>query len=191
MSMAEYLVAGLGNPGDRYERTRHNIGFRVIDALCDRWGAKVQKIVDHADTRSGTIEGIDVVLVKPLCYMNQSGPPIYRTAVCCGVPLSRVIAIHDDMDLVFGRIKIKEKGGSAGHKGIQSIIDTFQDDGFIRIRMGIGHPPAGVSGPDYVLSAFSADENERLPEWLQKACDAVATILCRGTTDGMNRFNRA
>lgn len=189
--MAEYLVAGLGNPGNRYERTRHNIGFRVIDALCDSCGAKVQEIVDVADIRSGIIEGIEILLVKPLCYMNQSGPPIYRTALCYGVPLSRVIAIHDDMDLVFGRIKIKEKGGSAGHKGIQSIIDTFQDDRFIRIRMGIGRPPAGVSGPDYVLSAFNAEENEHLPEWLNTACDAVATILCRGTRDGMSRFNRA
>ncbi|WP_035257412.1 aminoacyl-tRNA hydrolase [Desulfatirhabdium butyrativorans] len=189
--MPEYLVAGLGNPGERYARTRHNIGFRVIDALCETCRTKEPAITDGAEIRSGTIEGIDVLLVKPLCYMNQSGPPIFRAAGSYGVPLSRVIAIHDDMDLVFGRIKIKEKGGSAGHKGIQSIIDTFQDDGFIRIRMGIGHPPAGVSGPDHVLSAFSADESERLPEWLRKACDAVATILCRGTTDGMNRFNRA
>lgn len=189
--MPEYLIAGLGNPGDRYAQTRHNIGFCVIDALCGSYRTKAHTITDEVEIRRGTIEGIDVLLVKPLCYMNQSGPPIFRAAGFYGVPLSRVIAIHDDMDLVFGRIKIKEKGGSAGHKGIQSIIDTFQDDGFIRIRMGIGHPPAGVSGSDHVLSAFSADENKRLPEWLKKACDAVATILCRGTGDGMNRFNRA
>lgn len=189
--MPEYLIAGLGNPGARYARTRHNVGFRVLDQLGGRFRLKAQHSSDESDIRNGTIEGIDVLLVKPLCYMNQSGPPIFRAAGCWGVPLSRVIAIHDDMDLVFGRIKIKEKGGSAGHKGIQSIIDTFQDDAFIRIRMGIGHPPAGVPGPDYVLSAFDADENERLPEWLNTACDAVATILCRGTRDGMNRFNRA
>ena len=191
MDLPEYLVAGLGNPGSRYARTRHNIGFRLVDALCDRCGGIHTLAKESSEIRIGTIEGIAVGLIKPLCYMNCSGPPIAQLADFWDVPPSRVIVVHDDMDLMFGKIKIKEKGGSGGHKGVQSIIDTFQNDGFIRVRLGIGHPPAGVSGPDYVLSAFSEAEERMLPVVLKTACDAVVTILCRGTKEAMNRFHRS
>lgn len=187
----EYLVVGLGNPGSRYAQTRHNIGFRLVDALCNRCGCTTPLPQETSEIRTGTIEGMFIGLIKPLTYMNCSGPPIAQVADFCGVPPSRVIVVHDDMDLVFGRIKIKEKGGSGGHKGVQSIIDTFEDDGFIRVRLGIGHPPTGVSGPDYVLSAFSEAEEQMLPLVLKTACDAVVTILCRGTKEAMNRFHRS
>ncbi|MEW6260480.1 MAG: aminoacyl-tRNA hydrolase [Thermodesulfobacteriota bacterium] len=189
--MPEYLLAGLGNPGTRYARTRHNIGFRLVDTLGERYGCSNILPMETSEIRIGTIEGIAVGLIKPLTYMNCSGPPIVQFADFCGVPPSRVIVVHDDMDLVFGKIKIKEKGGSGGHKGVQSIIDAFLNDGFIRVRLGIGHPPAGVSGPDYVLSAFCEAEERLLPGVLKTACDAVVTILCRGTKEAMNRFHRS
>lgn len=189
--MPEYLVAGLGNPGKGYALTRHNIGFRLVDALCDRYGCVSTLPMETSDIRTATIEGIAVGMIKPLTFMNCSGSPIAQFADFCGVPPSRVIVVHDDMDLEFGRIKIKEKGGSGGHKGVQSIIDAFQNDGFIRVRLGIGHPPAGVSGPDYVLSTFDETEERMLPLVLKTACDAVVTILCRGTKEAMNRFHRS
>jgi PTH1 family peptidyl-tRNA hydrolase len=123
-------------------------------------------------------------------FMNRSGPPVHQLSKFMGICIRDLIIIHDDMDLDFGRIKIKEKGGHGGHKGIKSLIDVFEEDNFIRLRMGIGHPEPGVSVIDHVLGRFDPDKEEKLNQLFTRARDAVVTVLCKGTKEGMNAFNR-
>jgi PTH1 family peptidyl-tRNA hydrolase len=141
-------------------------------------------------TGHGCIENIKVFLVKPIEFMNRSGPPIHLLSKFMGICIRDIIVIHDDMDIDFGRIKIKEKGGHGGHKGIKSLIDTFEGDDFVRLRMGIGHPDPGVSVIDHVLGRFDPDKEKNTDLLFTQAREAIVTILCKGTKEGMNAFNR-
>ncbi len=183
------LVAGLGNPGDSYKMTRHNAGFMVIDELADAFSISLEKRKYDAVFGRGFIEDIEVVLVKPMSFMNRSGPPIQKIAKYFNISCEDMLVIHDDIDLAFGRLKIKEKGGHGGHKGLRSLIDTFGGGDFARIRIGIGRPEAGVSVVDYVLGRFNFDESKILEQIIARARDAAVTTLCKGTREGMNRFN--
>ena len=183
------LIAGLGNPGDTYARTRHNSGFMVVDALSDEFSIPVEKKKFEAVYGRGTINGIDVVLAKPMAYMNRSGPPVQNLSNYFRVLRKDLLVIYDDIDLAFGRLKINVKGGDGGHKGIRSIIDSFGGDDIPRLRIGVGRSESGISVSDYVLGRFSDMEKENLDRMIKTARDAAVTILCDGITEGMNRFN--
>jgi PTH1 family peptidyl-tRNA hydrolase len=185
-----YLVAGLGNPGRQYEKTRHNVGFMIIDKLAEKNDIPIGRLKFNASFNRGCIAGREVVLAKPQAFMNRSGPPLYALAGFFKIPPAAMIVIHDDIDLAFDRLKIKEKGGDGGHKGIRSIIQAFGDDQFIRLRVGVGRPSPDSDAAEYVLNGFSSDEKAVLGSTIEKACDAVETILTEGIIEGMNRFNR-
>lgn len=185
-----YLVAGLGNPGSKYTRTRHNVGFMVVDALADRYEISVQRSKFDVIYGRGTIEGIDVILAKPQAYMNRSGPPLRQLADYFRIQREAVVVIHDDIDLAFERLKIKEKGGDGGHKGIRSLIQAFGGDQFVRLRVGVGRSQTSGDVIDHVLGQFCYDERSALGDILQKATEAIATILSKGTKEGMNRYNQ-
>lgn len=183
------LIAGLGNPGRKYETTRHSAGFLVIDKLASEYSIPLGSRKFKTEYGRGKIRGNDVILAKPMAYMNRSGPPTRQLATYFRIHSEAVLVIHDDIDLAFGRIKIKVKGGHGGHKGIQSLIDAFGDGDFTRLRIGIGRSGTGATVEKHVLSRFHPQESEMLDRIIQRARDAVVTILCEGTKAGMNRFN--
>ncbi len=186
-----FMIIGLGNPGHKYSKTRHNIGFEVIDALSREFVISLKMHPANARVGAGKIEGRGVVLVQPMAYMNLSGNPVYQLAQSFGLSCEDILIVHDDMDLAFGRIKIKEKGGSGGHNGIQSLIDAFGGGDFTRLRMGIGRPEEGMNAVDHVLSSFKLEESKMLEHIISRARDAAVTVLCNGAKEGMNRFNRS
>ena len=183
------LVVGLGNPGKKYEDTRHNAGFMVVDRLAQDSGISLNKAKFDAVFGRGAIENIDVILAKPMAFMNRSGPPAQQLAHFFRIQSRQMLVIHDDIDLAFGRIKIKEKGGHGGHNGIRSIMDAFGGGDFSRLRIGVGRSEAGESVTDHVLGRFSADKAEILSRIISGARDAAVEILSNGTKAGMNLFN--
>jgi PTH1 family peptidyl-tRNA hydrolase len=184
------LVAGLGNPGEAYADTRHNIGFRVIDHIVQRrrffWERSSAELV----CARGRMGGTEVLLAKPMAFMNRSGPPLLALAQEFRIQAREIVVIHDDIDLAFGRVKIQEKGGSGGHRGLGSIIAAFDTQKFIRLRLGIGRPANSAEVVDYVLGKFTPDEAGRLGALLTVADNAVETVLNQGTMTGMNVFNK-
>jgi len=185
------LVVGLGNPGVDYRHTRHNAGFLAIDAIADTHGFIGGSTTMDGDiwVARGRIGPFDVLIAKPLAFMNRSGSPILRLADHFGLSCKDLLVVHDDIDLELGRVKIKEKGGDGGHRGISSLIDAFGRNDFIRLRIGISRPQPGVSVTDHVLGRFTAEEENILTETLDQVQRAVDTILQDGTTVAMNRFN--
>jgi len=185
-----YLVAGLGNPGPAYVGTRHNAGFMVLDALAEAYKIAVQRLKFNVLFGRGRIEGNNVLLAKPQAFMNRSGPPLRLLADYFGIQREAMVIVHDDIDLAFQRLKIKEKGGDGGHRGIRSVIDAFGGGDFARVRVGVGRSEGNADVVDHVLSDFDRHEQEALNQFLQRASQAVVTILCQGTKVGMNRFNQ-
>ena len=183
------LIVGLGNPGKKYHETRHNIGFMVIDEIADSLSVSVDKNTFNAQIGQGVIEDIRIILVKPQSFMNLSGQPVRRLADYYRIQGRDMVVIHDDIDLAFGRIKIKEKGGHGGHKGIKSLSDTFGGGEFVRVRMGVGRSDSGIEVSNYVLGKFSKQEQKELQILIQRGKDAVISVLCRGTKESMNQFN--
>ena len=183
------LVVGLGNPGDTYLKTRHNAGFMVVDEVAEAFSIPLVKRKFDTIFGRGSIDGVEVILIKPMAFMNLSGPPVLKIANYFKILCEDMLAIHDDIDLAFGRLKINEKGGDGGHKGVRSLMDAFGGGDFVRLRVGVGRPEARISAADYVLNGFSAKEIEVLDQITTKARDAVVTILCKGTKEGMNGFN--
>jgi len=184
-----YFIAGLGNPGDKYQGTRHNIGFAVIEALACAYDIRLGKKKFDAVYGKGLIKNKEVILVKPLAYMNRSGIPIQRLMAFYKIWFKDLLVIHDDIDLTFGRIKIKMKGGHGGHNGVRSIMDTCGNDEFTRVRVGIGRSEKGASVTNHVLERFQESDEDRLKQIVARSRDAVVTILCEGTREGMNRYN--
>jgi len=183
------LIAGLGNPGPAYENTRHNAGFMPINKLADDFGIAVDKKKYDTSFGRGSIENVDVVLATPMAFMNRSGPPLQQLAHFFKIPSEDLIVVHDDIDLAFGRLKIKEKGGHGGHKGIRSLMDAFGGGNFVRLRIGVGRSQAGNNVSDHVLGTFAKSDAKRVDEIITRARDAVVTILSKGTKFGMNTFN--
>jgi PTH1 family peptidyl-tRNA hydrolase len=183
------LVVGLGNPGNAYSKTRHNAGFMVVDEISDAFSIALEK--QKFDTRFGigSVNGVKIVLAKPMAYMNRSGPQVQNIAGYFRILCEDMLVVHDDIDLAFGRLKIKEKGGDGGHKGVRSIIDAFGGGDFTRLRIGVGRPDAENDAADYVLGKFTLEERKVLSQIITAAKDAIVTILCKGTKEGMNRFN--
>ena len=182
-------MVGLGNPGSDYAATRHNAGFLVVDALAQAWSIPIHRKKFNAELGRGRIKGIDTLLMKPLSYMNRSGAPVKQVGDYFRISYREMLVIHDDIDLEFGRIKIKEKGGHGGHNGVRSIIDTLGEDTFARLRLGIGRSGEDGTVTNHVLGQFGRQEKTALEKVVARARDAVETILCEGTREGMNRFN--
>jgi PTH1 family peptidyl-tRNA hydrolase len=186
-----FMIVGLGNPGPRYSKTRHSVGFEVIEDISREFIIPLKMHPANARVGRGRIRSREVVLAQPMAYMNLSGNPVYQLARSFGLSCEDILIVHDDMDLAFGRIKIKEKGGSGGHNGIQSLIDAFGGGDFARLRMGIGRPEAGMNAVDHVLSSFKLEESKMLEHIISRARDAAVSVLCNGAKEAMTRFNRS
>ena len=185
----DHLLVGLGNPGSRYERTRHSIGFGVADQLGRRLGAGPWREAGLSLVCEGTSNDHRVLLAKPQTYMNRSGLAVAAILGTLGLGLERLIVAYDDLDLPFGRIRIREGGGHGGHRGVLSLIEAAGSGGFIRIRIGIGRPPEDVDVVEYVLSQFSPEEEAGLGLILDRASDAAECIVTQGVARAMNRFS--
>ncbi|ACL70866.1 aminoacyl-tRNA hydrolase [Halothermothrix orenii] len=185
-----YLVVGLGNPGDKYAETRHNIGFQVIERLARKHKIKAKNYPKfEALCGRGMIRGQKVMLAQPLTYMNNSGRAVRKIIDYYDFSLDNIIIIYDDLDLPPGKIRIRKKGSSGGHNGVKSIINCLDTREFPRIRIGIGRPPAGVNVVDYVLGYFSSEDSEVMSDVLDTTVEAVETILEKGLEQAMNIFN--
>ena len=183
------IVVGLGNPGARYKDTRHNIGFQVLDELARRWRSENWKRRFEAEVSEHRAGG-PVLLVKPQTFMNLSGTAVREAAKFYKVESKDIIVIHDDLDLPTGRLRIRERGGAGGHKGIDSMIGQLGTDEFVRVKFGISRPPAEWDTADYVLGRFSSEEQPTINQTISLAADAVEAILAEGAATAMNRFNR-
>jgi peptidyl-tRNA hydrolase, PTH1 family len=196
-----WLIAGLGNPGKKYTQTRHNIGFMAVDRLAGHHGISLDRSIFKNRYGSGSINNVKALLAQPMDYMNRSGPPVYQLARYFNIEIANILIIHDDMDIDTGRIKIKVKGGHGGHRGVRSIIDAMGTDEFLRVRIGIGRPYnfGGTSDvhqskddpdvTDYVLGKFSKQEQRHYEEVLETVREAVETVLEKGATAAMNKYN--
>jgi PTH1 family peptidyl-tRNA hydrolase len=182
------LVVGLGNPGDAYHETRHNAGFLVLDKVAETFAIAMDRRKFDVVMGRGLIGNQEVILAKPQAYMNRSGPPVLQLANYFKISGEEMLIVHDDIDLSFGRIKIKEKGGHGGHNGLRSLIDAFGGGNFARLRVGIGRSEA-FTVTDHVLGRFRAAEYAVLDQIISMARDAVVTIFDKGTQEGMNTFN--
>ncbi len=185
-----WLVVGLGNPGPQYEDTRHNTGFMVIDRLSEIYGINLGRVKFNALAGKGKIVSVPVILAKPQAFMNNSGSPVQQLSAWYRIDPANILVIHDDIDLEFGRIKIKFNGGHGGHNGLKSIIKALATCGFPRIRIGIGRPPAMMTVTDFVLSGFTTEQKDKIDAAIATAAEAVETILLEGVPAGMNKFNR-
>ncbi|HEY8108725.1 MAG TPA: aminoacyl-tRNA hydrolase [Patescibacteria group bacterium] len=176
MSAAWTLVVGLGNPGSKYERTRHNAGWQVVDALVRSLGAEQ---VHEADDRrpSDQWRSDDILFVKPTTFMNGSGPEVRRVMDYYKIPIDRLLVVTDELDLPFGTVKLRPGGGSAGHKGMDSVITAMGTEDFARLRVGIGRPPEGRDATDFVLSPFDPDQADDLPRVVTDAADQAKEWL--------------
>jgi PTH1 family peptidyl-tRNA hydrolase len=186
----QHLIVGLGNPGPEYASTRHNVGFMVVDRLVREYGMTVCRSRVNAEIAQGDIAGVPVLAARPMAYMNRSGDPVSSIVRTHGIPCEDLVVIHDDIVLAYERLKIKEKGGDGGHNGLRSLIDALGTDGFVRVRMGVGRPEAGIGVVEYVLGEFDANQRATLEPFLSLAVEAAATILCEGAKEAMNRLNR-
>ncbi len=184
------LIVGLGNPGPAYATTRHNIGFMAVDRLVRKYGLIACRSRINAEIAEGDITGVRVLTAKPMAYMNRSGDPVSDIVQTHGIQCEEMVVIHDDIDLAYERLKIKEKGGDGGHNGLRSLIDALGTDDFVRVRMGVGRPDGDIGVVDYVLEEFDANQRTMLEPFLSRAIEAVEAILCEGAKDAMNRFNR-
>ena len=185
-----YVIAGLGNPEAKYAGTRHNTGYDVIDELSRKYDIKVNKNRHRGLIGKGQIDETDVLLVKPLTYMNLSGECLkevtsyYRTEI-----KDHLIVIYDDIDLDVGRIRIRESGSAGGHNGMKNIIEKLSTQDFIRLRVGVGHKPEGYDLINWVLGRFDGEDKEIMKDTHPRAAQAVSSILKDGVSKAMSRYN--
>ncbi|MBU8809158.1 aminoacyl-tRNA hydrolase [Mycolicibacterium goodii] len=186
--MAEpLLVVGLGNPGPAYAKTRHNLGFMVADVLAGRIGSsfKVHKR-SGAEVVTGRLAGSSVVLAKPRCYMNESGRQVGPLAKFYSVPPQQIVVIHDELDLDFGRIRLKLGGGEGGHNGLRSVASALGSKDFHRVRIGVGRPPGRKDPAAFVLENFTAAERAEVPTIVEQAADATELLIAQGLEPAQN-----
>ena len=182
------IVVGLGNPGDQYSKTRHNIGWMVLDRIAERAGWEGKgRTRDAAAIAMGRYRGLDLMIVKPLTLMNESGLAVRKVLAREHAPLVDLLVVADDFALPFGKLRFREGGGPGGHNGLGSIIDELSTEKFSRLRIGIGAPGRGFA--DHVLTPFAPDERQRLDELLDAGADAIEEWVRHGTSKAANRFN--
>ena len=184
-----WLIVGLGNPGNSYRLTRHNVGFRVVERFARVQGIPLEKRRGGAQIGEGRVGRRKVVVAKPLTYMNKSGVAVKKLIAELGVSLDHLVVVHDDLDLACGRIKIKKKGGHGGHKGVQSIIELLGSADFLRVKVGIDKPRGHEEGADYVLAPFTVDQSSLVKESVEQVAEAIETVIRSGKDQAMNRYN--
>ncbi|MDO4545617.1 MAG: aminoacyl-tRNA hydrolase [Bacillota bacterium] len=183
-----FVIAGLGNPGKRYEKTRHNMGFMVVDRLAEKNHIKVNKIKHKALVGDGFISDQKVLLVKPQTYMNLSGESLREVMDYYDVPMENLIVIYDDLDLDTGSLRIRKKGSSGSHNGMKSVIYQLKSENFPRVRIGIGRS-GGLDWKEFVTGKVGKKEGQVLSETIARAADATECILEKGIDFAMNRYN--
>jgi peptidyl-tRNA hydrolase, PTH1 family len=188
---ADLLVVGLGNPGEEYSKTRHNVGAEVVEILARRHGGKLRKQKERSLADEVNVGGRRVALAVPLTYMNLSGEAVAPLVRRYGVEPGQLVVIQDEMDFELGRLQVKNGGGLAGHNGLKSIVAHLHTQDFVRVRIGIGKPPGSRQGADHVLRRFSKAERQEIDVLLEEAADAVELILAEGVEVAMNRVNGA
>ena len=194
-----WLIVGLGNPGPSYAGNRHNIGYLVNDELASRMGSGFRP---HKSGRADVVEGrlggpmsgsgvggVRAVLARPRCYMNETGGPVSTLAKFYKVPVERIVAIHDELDIAFDTLRVKKGGGDNGHNGLRSMRRSLDSGEFYRVRVGIGRPPGRQSPADFVLSDYSSSERKILPFQIDRAADAVESLVTDGLEKTQGRFN--
>ena len=191
-----WLIVGLGNPGPSYAGNRHNIGYLVAEELASRMGSGFRP---HKSGRADVVEGrlgglggvggVRAVLARPRCYMNETGGPVSTLAKFYKVPVERIVAIHDELDIPFDTLRLKLGGGDNGHNGLRSMRGSLGSGEFHRVRVGIGRPPGRQSPADFVLSDYSGVERKVLPFQVDRAADAVETLLTEGLDKAQSTFN--
>ncbi len=185
-----FVILGIGNPGKKYDGTRHNIGFIAMDYMSAYYGIKINKIKHKALIGEGTIGGEKVILVKPQTYVNLSGESLREILAYYKIPVENVIVIHDDVSLDCGKLRIRKKGSDGGHNGLKSIIYQLKSDEFARIKIGVGAPPAGYDMADWVLGHFSKEETSHLSKLVDCVVEEVVPkIMQNGAESAMNQFN--
>ncbi len=186
-----FLVVGLGNPGKKYGKNRHNVGFMVADALRERHGLPDYKEKFSGVWSRGPAHGQDLVLLKPQTYMNVSGDSVQPASAFFKVGVSDIVVVHDELDIPFNEVRLKQGGGHAGHNGLRSMIERLSSPDFVRVRVGIGRPPPDFKGDvaDFVLQDFDAVERAQLPDVVTRACDAIDRIFKDGVKAAMNVIN--
>ena len=183
------LIVGLGNPGDRYQHTRHNVGFRCIDLMAREWGISLSDRRAKAVLGRGNHLGQDVVLARPRTFMNNSGEGVAYLLTRFGAKPDDLVVVYDEMDLPLGRMRIRPNGSPAGHNGIRSIISELGTPNFARIRVGIGHPELRGAQVSHVLNRFSEEEAPEIARVVKQVAEAVDCLLEESITVAMNRFN--
>jgi PTH1 family peptidyl-tRNA hydrolase len=184
-----YIVVGLGNPGDKYRATRHNVGFVTVDIMADMMGISINKSFGKSLVGAGSIDGEKVILAKPQTYMNLSGLSVFELKNWYKAETSNIILIYDDVDLSVGSLRIRPSGSAGTHNGMRSVISSLNSEAFSRIRIGIGSAPQGMDLADYVLSLFSHAEIPVIGEACQKAAKGAMLIITKGVQEAMNRCN--
>ncbi len=189
-SGAEWLIVGLGNPGDKYENTRHNVGFRALDELANQAKIPVQKLKHKALTNTCTVGGTRVLLMKPVTFMNLSGEAVGEAARFYKIPPERVLVISDDTSLPVGKLRIRKNGSAGGHNGLKSIIQHLGTDQFPRVKIGVGekpHPDYDLA--DWVLGKFQGEDKKLIDEMVQKAAKAAEYYIQEGPDKAMSKYN--
>jgi PTH1 family peptidyl-tRNA hydrolase len=190
--VSAWLVVGLGNPGPKYAETRHNIGAWVVDRLASRLGERLRKVrflpLEVAEAR---VDGERLYLARPQTFMNVSGPPVASFVRRRKVPVDRIVACHDEIDLAFGALKLKKGGSTAGHHGLDSLVGAFRSPDFYRVRLGVGRPGGRQDPADYVLGPFAKAEREEAELLAEQGADAVLALVTEGLAAAQDRFNRA
>ena len=184
-----YLIVGLGNPEEDYSKTRHNMGFNVVNKIAKKYGIEINKKKFDSLYGEGIIENEKVILLKPQTYMNLSGKAIIQVVNFYKIPLENIYVIYDDMDIEKGIIKIRKKGGAGSHNGMKSVVAELNSEDFARIRVGIGTPKFKDDSINYVIGAIPEEEVKVLDEGTTKAADAMIAILKDGIEIAMNKFN--
>ncbi|MGA5301505.1 aminoacyl-tRNA hydrolase [Nucisporomicrobium flavum] len=189
---APWLVVGLGNPGREYAGNRHNVGFMVAELLASRIGAKLGRhkraVAEVGEGRLG-FGGPKLILVKPLTYMNLSGAPVSALAQFFKVPVENVVAVHDELDVPYGQVRVKRGGGEGGHNGLRSMSKSLGTKEYARVRFGIGRPPGRQDPADFVLSDFSAVERKELDFLVDRAADVVEAVVLEGVEWAQNKYH--
>ncbi len=185
-----FLVAGLGNPGEEYALTPHNLGFQVVDRLAEHCGILVNRRDSRALTGVGEVEGVAVMLAKPQTFMNLSGTSLAPLMEKHSVPTERLVVVYDELDLPWLALRIKPRGSAAGHKGMLSVIGSLKTSDVVRVRLGIhpDHPIAG--GADFVLAPIKRSQKKELDDFVGYAADAVRSIIAEGVEKAMTKYNR-
>jgi len=188
----EYIIVGLGNPGPKYERTRHNLGFRTVELLMSKYAEGTDKAKYDALIREGNVAGKRVLFMRPQTFMNLSGKAVAAAAKFYKIPTERIIVIFDDISFDVGTIRVKRNGSAGGHNGIKSLIEYLGTNEFPRVKVGAGKKPRPeYDMADWVLSKFSSDEEKKLESVFPKAADAAVAIIGQGIDPAMNLYNRS